>query len=103
MKRGDVWWYEPPDAKRRPVLILTRDDTIDRVFGVIAVPATGTIRNLDTEVRIGIDDEMPIECVLAVGNTLSADKTFLTERITTIGSEKLTEVCAKLVDATGCG
>lgn len=102
MKRGEIWWYESPDAKRRPFLILTRDETIDRVFDVIAVPATGTIRNLDTEVEIGIAEGMPIKCVLAVDNTLSADKTFLTERITTLGPEKLVDVCAKLAAATGC-
>jgi len=102
MKRGEVWWYEPPDAKRRPVLILTRNETIDRVFDVIAVPATGTIRNLDTEVEIDVEDGMPTSCVLSVGNTLSADKTFLTGRITTLNSEKLADVCAKLATATGC-
>jgi mRNA-degrading endonuclease toxin of MazEF toxin-antitoxin module len=29
--RGEIWWYEPPDAKRRPVLILTRAAAIDRL------------------------------------------------------------------------
>lgn len=103
MRRGEVWWYEPPDAKRRPVLILTRDEAIGRVHDVIAVPATGTIRNLDTEIEIGIDDGMPIECALAVDNTLSAKKAFLTEQITTLGPEKLASVCAALVAATSCG
>jgi mRNA-degrading endonuclease toxin of MazEF toxin-antitoxin module len=28
MKRGEVWWHEPPDDKRRPVLILTRAEAI---------------------------------------------------------------------------
>lgn len=102
MKRGEVWWYEPPDAKRRPVLILTRDEAIGRVHDVIAVPATGTIRNLDTEIEIGIADEMPVECVLAVDSTLSAEKAFLTAQITTLGPEKLAAVCAKLVAATSC-
>lgn len=103
MKRGEVWWYEPPDAKRRPVLILTRDEAIGRVRDVIAVPATGTIRNLDTEVEIGVDDGMPVECALAVDNTLSAEKAFLTEQITTLDPEKLAGVCATLVTATSCG
>ena len=35
MRRGEVWWHEPPDSKRRPVLILTRDEAVDRVFNVI--------------------------------------------------------------------
>lgn len=45
---------EPPDSKRRPVVILTRDEAIGRVLDVIAVPATGTIRRLSTEVQIGV-------------------------------------------------
>lgn len=39
MRRGEIWWYGPPDAKRRPVLILTRDEAIGRLFDLIAVPA----------------------------------------------------------------
>lgn len=27
MRRGEVWWHEPPDAKRRPALILSLDNT----------------------------------------------------------------------------
>jgi mRNA interferase MazF len=50
VRRGEVWWHESPDSKRRPVLILTRDEAVDRVFNVIAVPATGTVRGLVTEV-----------------------------------------------------
>jgi mRNA-degrading endonuclease toxin of MazEF toxin-antitoxin module len=39
-RKRDVWWHdEPPDSKRRPVLILTRDEAVDLVFSVIAVPA----------------------------------------------------------------
>ena len=51
MKRGDIRWYtfQLPD-KRRPVLILTRDEVIDRLNGIIVVPATRTIRGLATEV-----------------------------------------------------
>lgn len=102
MRRGEVWWYEPPDAKRRPVLILTRDEAIGRVNDVIAVPATGTIRSLDTEVEIGVADGMSVECVLTVDSTLSAEKAFLTERITTLGPGKLAKVCTTLVAATSC-
>ena len=43
MKRGDIRWYtfQLPD-KRRPVLILTRDEVIDRLNEIIVVPATRT-------------------------------------------------------------
>lgn len=102
MRRGEVWWHEPPDAKRRPVLILTRDEAIDRVLDVIAVPATGVVRGLPTEVELGRADGMPIDCVLAVDNTFSAEKAFLTERITALGPDKLAELCRVLRAATNC-
>ena len=65
-------------------------------------PATGTIRQLSTEVQIGVAEGMPIDCALAVDNTLSADKAFLTERITTLGPDTLAAICAALSTATGC-
>ncbi len=102
MRRGEVWWHDPPDSKRRPVLILTRDEAIDRLFDVIAVPATSTVRDLPTEVEIGIADGMPIECALALDNTFSAEKAFLTEPITTLGAAKMADVCAALATATSC-
>ena len=43
MKRGDIRWYtfQLPD-KRRPVLILTRDEVINRLNEIVVVPATRT-------------------------------------------------------------
>ena len=43
MKRGEIRWYTfaLPD-KRRPVLILTRDDVIDHINEIIVVPITRT-------------------------------------------------------------
>lgn len=102
MRRGEVWWHEPPDEKLRPVLILTRDEHIDRQLDVIAVPATGTIRGWDTEVELGPQDGMPIVCVLNVGNTFLAQKAFLAERITRLRPEKMDQVCRTLAQATGC-
>ncbi len=102
VRRGEVWLYEPPDEKRRPALILTRDEDIDRQFDVIAVPVTSAIRGWDTEVELGVADGMDRDCVLTVHNALSADKLFLTRRITTLGSHKMTEVCLTLAKATGC-
>ena len=65
MKRGEIRWYtfRPPD-KRRPVLILTRDDVIDRLNEIIVAPATRTIRGLTTEVVPTADDGMPAACAL---------------------------------------
>ena len=44
MKRGEIRWYafRLPD-KRRPVLILTRNDVIDRLNEIIVVPPLSAI------------------------------------------------------------
>src|SRR5438034_6445383 len=71
-RAGMVWgeaWRDPlvhvwlPD-KRRPVLVLTRDDVIDRLNEIIVAPATRTIRGLTTEVVLRADDGMPVACAV---------------------------------------
>lgn len=58
MRRGQIRWYafRPPD-KRRPVLLLTRDDVIDRLNEIMVVPITRTIRGLTTEVILNLEME----------------------------------------------
>jgi mRNA-degrading endonuclease toxin of MazEF toxin-antitoxin module len=51
----------PPD-KRRPVLLLTRDEVIEQLGEIIAAPVTRTIRGLATEVVLTSDDGMPVAC-----------------------------------------
>src|SRR5436853_1849032 len=65
MRRGEIRWYTfaAPD-KRRPVLLLTRDDVIDTLNELIVVPATRTIRGIATEVCLTPDDGMPTACAL---------------------------------------
>ncbi|MBX3097928.1 MAG: type II toxin-antitoxin system PemK/MazF family toxin, partial [Fimbriimonadaceae bacterium] len=65
LRRGEIRWYtfRLPD-KRRPVLVLTRDEVIDRLNEVVVVPATRTIRGLATEVILMPGDGMPVEYAL---------------------------------------
>jgi len=65
VRRGEIRWYtfRLPD-KRRPVLVLTRDEVIDRLNEIIVVPVTRTIRGLTTEVVLTPDDGMPVVCAV---------------------------------------
>lgn len=103
MKRGEVWWHEPPDEKPRPVLVLTRDDVIRRTLDVVAMPASRTPHDWLTEVEIGPEDGMPTASFLVAENTLSAEKVFLLHRMTVLGEAKMAEVCRALDVASGCG
>ena len=65
VKRVEIRWctFRLPD-KRRPVLVLTRNDVIDCLNEIIVVPATRTIRGLTTEVVLTADDGMTAACAL---------------------------------------
>jgi mRNA interferase MazF len=102
MTRAEIWVYEPPHEKRRPILILTRDEHMSRQLDVIAVPSTGKPRGWDTEIELGTKDGMPTNCVLNVGNTFLAQQIYLTKYITTLDSVRMSEVCRMLAYATGC-
>lgn len=102
MKRGEVWWHEPEDDKARPYLLFTRDEAIDSLTQLIAVPATKTIRNLPSEVALDREDGMPAACVLSTDNITVVRKALLTKRITTLRPEKLSQVCRALGAAVSC-
>lgn len=102
MTRGDVWWYEHPEAGRRPYLVLTRTDTIGVLNQVLAAPATKVARGIPTEVELDESDGMPAVCVLALDNVSLIRPAFCTERITRLGADKLSEVCEALGVATAC-
>ena len=59
MRRGEIRWYtfRAPN-KRRPVLILTRDEVLENLNEIIVAPATRTIRGLATEVVLSEEDGM---------------------------------------------
>lgn len=100
--RGEVWWYEHPEAGRRPFLILTRSEAIPVLNQVLGVPATRTIREIPTEVELGEEDGMPEACVLALDNLSLIRPSLCTERIATLRPERLAAVCDALRIATAC-
>jgi mRNA interferase MazF len=98
---GEVWWHEPPQEKRRPVLVLTRDEAIGQLNKLVAAPATGTIRGIASEVPVGPEDGMPRESVISLDNTTLVNKALLTEHIATLGVKKMSDACRAL-HATSC-
>jgi mRNA interferase MazF len=102
VSRGEVWWAELPDAGRRPACVVTRDAAIPVLATVLVAPATRTVREIPTEVRLGPDDGMPGDCALSLDNLTAVRTALLTERITALGDAKLDELCRALRAATGC-
>jgi mRNA interferase MazF len=102
VSRGEVWWVDDPAAGRRPHLVLTRQSAIPILNALLTVPTTRTIRGIPTEVRVGIEDGMPDECVLSLDNATLIPKSFLRERICALSAARMASVCEALARATSC-
>jgi len=98
--QGDVWWAEAED-KRRPVLVVTRTEAIPVLTWILVAPVTRTIRNIPTEVNLGVDDGMPAPCVATFDNLQPIRKTFLTEFVGSV-SYRRSEVCRALSALADC-
>jgi mRNA interferase MazF len=54
--RGEIWLFGfPKPDKKRPVLVLTRQDMIGRLNTVTVAPITSTIREVPSEVLVGVE------------------------------------------------
>jgi mRNA interferase MazF len=102
VNRGEIWWAEHPEAGRRPYLVLTRQAAIPVLERVLAVPATRTMRNIPSEVKLDEDDGMPEPCALTFDNITTMPKVLLTARISRVSVERLEEICRALRAATAC-
>ncbi len=93
MRRGEIRWYTflLPD-KRRPVLILSRDSVLPSLNEVIVVPATRTIRGIDTEVVLTEDDGMPTSCALNFDHVSLARKERLGPTIISLAEARWDEI-----------
>lgn len=102
MRRGEIRWYifRRPD-KRRPVLILTRNDVIDRFNEIIVVPATRTIRGLTTEVALTVEDGMPVACALNFDHIALAQRDRLGAALCSLPDTRWPEVQRALMTACG--
>ena len=102
--RGEVWTYrfKAPD-KRRPVVILSRDDAIEVLTTVMVAPVTSTIRDLPSQVVIGATEGLDHESAISLDHIQCVDRARLIRRLGRLSPERMREVCSALAVATGCG
>jgi mRNA interferase MazF len=102
-QRGEVWWCEPPDIGRRPVIVLSRDVAIPRLGRSLIAPCTTTIRGLPSEVRLEPgDDPISRPSVVNLDSVESVSIGALVERIGRLSDERMRQVCAALEVAVDC-
>lgn len=95
--RGELWWCEPPQIGRRPVVILSRDAAIPRLRRALIAPCTTTIRGLSSEVVLEPGED-PVAQVSAINldSVESVSIAVLVDRIGRLSDERMRQICTAL-------
>jgi mRNA interferase MazF len=103
VNRGEIWRYRftAPD-KRRPVLVLTRQEVIGLLHTVMVAPVTSTVRGAPSEVTIGVDEGLKHTSAVNLDHVQTVERARLETFIGQLGREKMREVCRALAVAAGC-
>lgn len=102
MRRGDIYWikFKEPD-KKRPALILTRDEAIPWLNRLTVIPITSTLRDNAATVWLDESDGLNGPCLLNIDWIQTVSKTKIETYLTRISDEKLTEVFGAIKFAFG--
>lgn len=102
-RRGEIWFYEfqKPD-KRRPVVVLSRQDALPLLRTAIIAPITSTIRGLPSEVVVGTEVGLSHPSAISLDNVRAVEQSGLRRFVGTLSEGKMGQVCRALAFATGC-
>jgi mRNA interferase MazF len=101
--RGEIWQYAftRPD-KRRPVLVLSRQDVIGLLHTVMVAPVTSTIRGAPSEVRVGAAEGLKHDSAVNLDHVQTVEQERLVRRLGQASPATMREVCRALAIAVGC-
>lgn len=103
VNRGEIWLYafKPPD-KRRPVLVLTRQEVIGLLSTVMVAPITSAIRGAPSEVLVGVEEGLKAPSAVNLDHVQTVEQRQLLHYLGSLSRERMTAVCRALAIATGC-
>ncbi len=99
-EQGEIWWAQS-DEKRRPVLVVTRSEAVPVLAGIVVAPVTRTVRDIPTEIRLGEDEGLAVECAASFDNLQRVRRSALAERAGEVGMRR-DEICAALRALADC-
>jgi len=94
-----VWWAKVD--KRRPVVLVSRQEAYAVRGLVITAPATTTVRGYSVEVKLGRREGLPRECVVNCDWLVTLAKDDLIERAGALTGTKLRQLDHALKFALG--
>lgn len=93
---------EPPNNKRRPVLIITRNEAVEVLNNVVVAPLTSTIRSIPTCIPVGPEHGIDRDSVATFDTLAAIPKSLLTVRLGTLGPTAPQQICAALEALADC-
>lgn len=92
--RGEVWWCQPLQLQRRPVVVLSRNAAIPRLQRVLVAPCTTNVRWLPSEVPLEPEfDPIPLPSVVNLDSVESVAISTLVDRLGMLSDRTMRAVC----------
>jgi mRNA interferase MazF len=103
VNRGEIWGYRfsAPD-KKRPVLVISRQEVISLLHTVLVAPITSTIRGLPSEVVVGEREGLRHASAVNLDHVQTVERARLVGYVGQLGPDKMRAVCGALAVAVGC-
>jgi mRNA interferase MazF len=100
--RGEIWQFSfPRPDRKRPVLVLTRQDMIGRLRTVTVAPITSTIRSVPSEVCVGSEVGLKHPSAINLHHVATVPLSGLRSYVGSVGSDAMTRVEQALLFALG--
>lgn len=100
--QGELWLLETPNDKRRPVLVVARDEAIGVLNNIVVAPVTSTIRAIPTCISVGPEEGLDRESVASFDNLAAVPTALLTTRLGALGAAGRSQICAALEALADC-
>ena len=100
--QAELWLMETPNQKRRPVLIVSRDEVIPFLNNIVVAPITSTIRTIPTCIPVGPDEGIDHDSVATFDNLATVPKSVLTTRLGNLGADGRRQICEALDSVANC-
>jgi len=100
--QAEIWLMETPNQKRRPVLVVSRDEVIPFLNNVVVAPLTSTIRNIPTCIPVGREEGIDHDSVVTFDSLAAVPKSVLTTRLGELGVDGRRQICHALGALADC-
>jgi mRNA interferase MazF len=100
--QAELWLMETPNQKRRPVLVVSRDEAVPVLNNIVVAPVTSTVREIPTCIPVGPEHGIDHDSVATFDNLAAVPKSVLTTRLGQLGLGGRQRICEALDALANC-